>query len=258
MKPSYKFAMIAIFAVASLTACSPGIAQSAASAGDVAKSGASKADRPAGFTDNISVNGTLPADWQGGGGWRETTEKNASNVFAVGDYLAYIAGNKYEKGTGGTLTKAGHLALVDGKGATVYTSKEQTGFPVNHNSLSTVTKDGTLFLVYVESGLNKGKDDPNSLAKTPEAVEVSFVTVLDAKGKELYTKQIDGNVTVDSNTGDAVQINGKTNDPIALMDVSNGERTPVPPMAGYDWIGNFDGVNIYDTTSTPLQPNLTR
>lgn len=240
----FSLASVVLAALVGTAGCA-GTAQSAAPAADSAQSTPLTSNKPSGFTEKVPVKGTLPADWQDGAGWRAVTTATEESVFAVGDYLAYIAGNEYENGPESRMTKPGHLILVDAKGSIVYTSKDQTDAVPTRNTLHKVSKDGATYLVFTEEATVKGKDDPNSLSKAPADTFQTTITVLDAKGKELYSKKFDKGFHVTSETGDAISSMGSGAKNLESVDVATGEASAVPVLAGFDWEGAVDGVNVY-------------
>ena len=189
--------------------------------------------KPAGWSDSLETTLTVPAEWQGGAGW--TAEIDDKPVLSIGDYIVY-----QEK----VLNSSSPIIVVDGKGdkkeTFEVTPSEFKEGDYSYLSADTATKDGKKYLVVIENGKSQG--DPTSVAKVDG--RKSIVTAFDETLKEVWTKTVPFDVNV---VNDAVTIiDGKdTSDISNTLDVATGADVAIKTPAEHEWVGRFDGVDVF-------------
>lgn len=193
-------------------------------------------NKPAGFTDKVKTTGIVPADWKDGSGWVQ--DKVATDVLktvlAIGDNTGYLAPDA--KGPGF------HLVVVDGKGTQLYASKDNSPENVSSMNFARVLKDDKSYWVMTQTD---GKKED-----APDAKKSTHVVIVDESGKEVISKTLDGtfavNVVADAVLVLPVSADAKTA-PTAtkIIDVSNGDESPMPTRDGNRFAGRFNGVDVF-------------
>lgn len=260
MKNSYRISLAAfsLAALVGVTACGADNA-SVPPQGNSTEQSVSPATGPkdANFRSPFTHEGTVfPAGWDNSDGWWKTVADTDQPIVAAGDYTAYVDVSEVVVGA----AKSGTLVVVDGKGHQVYTSKENSGFSeVRGNELHRVSKNGKDYLVFIETGDLAGSETSAKKDKTYS----SSVTVIDENGKEVYSKVLGANERADvgedetttaSNVSsdDSIRVTtrdsaGKTVGIPQVLDVVTGEMSAAPSLSGAEWVGRYDGVDIFRT-----------
>lgn len=207
---------------------------------------AASVEKPEGFSDHVAAGAILPEGWDGSSGWLAVTGEATDNVFEVGEYLAYLEGKLLQPD--GNTEFAGRLIFVDQDGNKSYPVTEQPAPSTDIDArLEMVTRNGVPYLVYAEEFTEMG--DESSMSQSSGEQPATSVTVFDGEGTLLHTVKIDG--TLDFGHGDTVRAVTPNGESSSLLEVETGELLPMPVLDGHDWVGNYDGVNVFVSSDSP-------
>lgn len=256
-------AAIGLTAVLGVTACGSNV--SPAVTGESSNKPAAAGVKDAGFKTPAMTPGlTLPADWEGTGGWNVPSVKGlelSDQIVAAGNVIGYVASDS-SMANGNSNYPPTKLVVFDGEGNQVFESKAKDLYSESGSILKQVSKDGKKYLVYLIGGTLASNE---TSAKTTKASSMS-VTVVDGDGKEVFSKLFGDkelvSIGTDKSTGesmndrsedDSILVTKTERDPsgktlsekVQVVDVATGDVSDEPTMPNAKWAGRYDGVDLF-------------
>lgn len=264
-------AAIALTAILGVTACGASISPAVPGESND-KPAAAAGVKDKGFkTPAVTPGLTLPADWEGEGGWNVPAIKGlelSEQIVAAGDVIGYVTDDN-TIANGDSNYPPTKLVVFDGEGNQVYESKAKELYSESGSILKRVTKEGKSYLVYLYGGTLASSE---TSAKKTKSTSMS-VTVVDGEGKEVFSKLLGGkeriSIGTDKSTGEAmtnrvdddsilitttevegadkpISEQGKIlSEKIQVMDVATGAVSDAPSMPNAKWAGRYNGVDLF-------------
>jgi hypothetical protein len=186
-------------------------------------------NKPVVWVDKLDGSLGLPSEWNEGAGWKASVK--TGSLTSIGEYIAYIESTN------------GKALVIDAKGDKKFSADAEGEFDGGSTSaLETVRQGGTDYLVVVQSG--EGQQDPSSVKK---AGPKSIVHVFDGEMNEKWSKTFPGYIDLQNDmiaiAGPAVAAGSSATS--SYIDIETGESKLLSVPAGYNWVGRYDGVDIF-------------
>lgn len=239
MKNITRSSLVAISLAATLGLTGCGISQSdmGVGAGSSNPSQSQKSEenpnKPVVWTEKLDGSLHLPPEWNEGAGWKASVK--TGSLTSIGEYVAYVENSN------------GKALVIDGKGDKKFSTDSDGEFEGGATStLKSVRQDGKDYLAVVQSG--EAKKDPSSVKK---AGPQSIVHVFDSEMNEKWSKTFPGYINLQNDmiaiAGPAVAAGTSTTS--SYIDIETGESKVLTVPTGYNWVGRYDGVDIFSLIS---------